>query len=176
MNEIINLLKEKYEGYQFDGTSIKYGEGHLHAFFIQASPGITFETTWEGVRNTIGVYFQSKLESQFEIWNIYLFFLSSERIDRDLKHKIEHDTVSSRKIVLDEFIAAEDYKNILLEQHITNSALIIDVVEPKRIAFAKNKAIATIIDRYNFSAKKRDKDKFLDDALGLLEKSLPNEN
>ena len=39
----------------------------------------------------------------FERWNFYLFYVveNKSKIDRTLKYEIEHDTVSSRKIIID---------------------------------------------------------------------------
>ena len=43
-----------------------------------------------------------KVLDDFERWNFYLFYVVEDKskIDRSLKYKIEHDTVSSRKIII----------------------------------------------------------------------------
>ena len=56
---------------------------------------------WENIRNRIA-YRQSSIEDEFERWNHYLFYLVEEDVmnDINLKYKIEHDTLSSRKILI----------------------------------------------------------------------------
>lgn len=56
---------------------------------------------WQDIRNEIAER-QRMIEDEFERWNHYLFYLAEEDAANDisLKYKIEHDTVSSRKIVI----------------------------------------------------------------------------
>lgn len=56
---------------------------------------------WENIRNRIA-YMQSCIKDEFERWNHYLFYLVEEDVmdDINLKYKIEHDTLSSRKILI----------------------------------------------------------------------------
>lgn len=56
---------------------------------------------WESIRNDIAEK-QRFLTDEFERWNHYLFYLADEEAINDipLKYKIEHDTISSRKIVI----------------------------------------------------------------------------
>ena len=45
---------------------------------------------WNKISNAIAVYFQSVQPDEFSKWNIYLFYLSSEVIKKELKYKIEN--------------------------------------------------------------------------------------
>lgn len=58
--------------------------------------------TWRNYRNDFAVEFQTDDIDEFERWNIYLFYVVDNKnaIDRSLKYEIEHDTISSRKIVV----------------------------------------------------------------------------
>lgn len=58
--------------------------------------------TWRNYRNDFAVEFQTDDIDEFERWNFYLFYVVDNKnaIDRDLKYEIEHDTISSRKIVV----------------------------------------------------------------------------
>ena len=58
--------------------------------------------TWRNYRNDFAVEFQTDDIDEFERWNFYLFYVVDDKnaIDRDLKYEIEHDTISSRKIVV----------------------------------------------------------------------------
>jgi len=56
---------------------------------------------WEELNNTIAIDFQSTLEDEVAIWNLYLIFLVKEKVAIDHKYKIEQDKYSTRKIVED---------------------------------------------------------------------------
>lgn len=58
--------------------------------------------TWRNYRNDFAVEFQTDDIDEFERWNFYLFYVVDNKnaIDRNLKYEIEHDTISSRKIVV----------------------------------------------------------------------------
>lgn len=63
---------------------------------------------WQTIRNEIAER-QLTINDEFERWNHYLFYLAEEDAYNDitLKYKIEHDTISSRKIV----ISAKEYSD-----------------------------------------------------------------
>ena len=62
---------------------------------------------WIDIRDELASEWQMRNLDDFERWNFYLFYVveNKSKIDRSLKFKIEHDTVSSRKIIInrDEF-------------------------------------------------------------------------
>lgn len=64
---------------------------------------------WEAIRNEVANC-QSGVEDEFERWNHYLFYLVEDEVMRDtnLKYKIEHDTISSRKILVSRAEYQED--------------------------------------------------------------------
>lgn len=57
---------------------------------------------WRNYRNDFAIEFQTDDIDEFERWNFYLFYVVDNKnaIDRSLKYEIEHDTISSRKIVV----------------------------------------------------------------------------
>lgn len=172
---IIEILIEKFPQHQFDHYEREYG-GSVNAFFIRCSNGIILDKTWEKIRNMIGVYFQSKLESEFEVWNIYLFYITSD-VSKELKHRIEHDTISSRKIVVDDQndLSDSDYKDYLFEEHITNINLNVNLAGKESLKFSKNKILSSIIDKIDSAKTKKNKEDFFGEALKQIEKSLTNE-
>ena len=74
---------------------------NLYVFSTLLENEIDLEKVWTELTNAIAVYFQSELEKNIEIWNIYLLFLVKEKVSKDLKYKIEQDKYSTRKMVLD---------------------------------------------------------------------------
>lgn len=59
---------------------------------------------WRYIRDLIANE-QKTLDDDFERWNFYLFYRLEGDIDVSLRHLIEHDTISSRKII----VPAEEY-------------------------------------------------------------------
>jgi hypothetical protein len=72
---------------------------------------------WEKLSNHIAFNFQSCIADEFSVWNLYIFFVTSQTIDSALKYKIENDTFSSRKIVIEEDASIEE----IIQEHITNN-------------------------------------------------------
>ena len=56
---------------------------------------------YEEITNFIATDFQSNLVSDFSRWNIYLVFVVSEKVGKDIKYKIENDKYFVRKIVFE---------------------------------------------------------------------------
>jgi len=173
---IIEVLKEHFPEQEFEYEAVNY-EGLIHTFFIRSINEEQLKNTWESIRNMIGVYFQSKLESEFEIWNVYLFFVMHFTISKDLKHKIEHDTLSSRKIVVENHVRMDDsnFKEFLFSENITNGNLIVNISTSENHFFSENKMISTIVDKLDLSIDKKNKDICLGEVLDKLEKSIENE-
>ena len=58
---------------------------------------------WKDIRDELASKWQMGNLDDFERWNFYLFYVveNKSKIDSTLKYEIEHDTVSSRKIIID---------------------------------------------------------------------------
>jgi hypothetical protein len=54
---------------------------------------------WSRISDLIGTEYQTKLETEFSSWNIYLAFFVPNQISNALKYNIENDTFFVRKIV-----------------------------------------------------------------------------
>lgn len=59
---------------------------------------------WRDIRNHIATEYQTADIDDFKRWNFYIFYVvvDKNKIDRSLKYEIEHDTISSRKIVINQ--------------------------------------------------------------------------
>jgi hypothetical protein len=122
-NRIKKLVIDLYPGVELT-LHIETYISKIHTFFVKFPSEASLAKDWENLSNSIAVYYQSQLPDEFEIWNLYLFYITESIADKHLKYKIENDTVSSRKILLsyngevnDEFIAST------VEEHITNKNL-----------------------------------------------------
>lgn len=78
---------------------------------VAVTPVLTEEELsqlWKDFRNLLIHDYQIVDIDEFTRWNFYLFYVVPDKkmIDRSLKYKIEHDTISSRKII----VSASDIK------------------------------------------------------------------
>ncbi len=79
---------------------------------VAMTPKLTQEElaeNWYHFRNRMSHDYQMGDIDEFTRWNFYLFYVVEDKnkIDRNLKYKVEHDTISSRKII----VSAEEAKD-----------------------------------------------------------------
>ncbi|OOV29145.1 hypothetical protein BXU11_04265 [Flavobacterium sp. LM5] len=122
---VINQLKEKYKTCDFhfhlDDVNVK-----LSVFFVLTNSSSLRESeSWKKISEEIALKYQTKLDTVYEKWNLYIIYITNDIAPKELKNQIENDKFSSRKIVEDcygkEF--NDDEANRLIIKHITNSDL-----------------------------------------------------
>lgn len=59
--------------------------------------------SWRDIRNEVMMSWQENITDDFSRWNFYVFYVVDDldKLDGSLRYQIEHDTVSSRKILVD---------------------------------------------------------------------------
>lgn len=75
---------------------------------------------WRHISSLIAADYQSALEDESAIWNIYLCFISSFQVNKKLKYEIENNKFSMRKIVVDGVVINKN-KDII--QYLNNEIL-----------------------------------------------------
>lgn len=80
--------------------------GFAHDVYVVITDRMTPEELqgcWRDIRNEIMTEFQDKLTDDFSRWNVYVFYVVDDlnTLNGSLRYMIEHDTVSSRKILID---------------------------------------------------------------------------
>jgi len=149
---------------------VKEFGGNIHLFFLKFKNEQDLTAKWRKLSNAIAVYFQSKLPDEFGKWNTYLFYMLDRAVLPDLKYKIENDTFSSRKIVVETSLT----EDAIITQHVTNSDLILKAKADSNVApaeFEKNEIIAAALDNKKISGK-RSYTQDAKAALSLIEKTL----
>ena len=75
---------------------------------------------WKDIRNELASKWQMGNLDDFERWNFYLFYVVEDKskVNRSLKYEIEHDTVSSRKIIVDRAEFADGNYEALIASYI----------------------------------------------------------
>ena len=80
-----------------------FGVGSTIDIFVTEPMSVAdLEEEWIMIRDNIAMKYQRSLTDDFERWNFYLFYVVEdiESLRRNLKFKIEHNTLSSRKIII----------------------------------------------------------------------------
>ncbi|RZJ86448.1 MAG: hypothetical protein EOO20_18270 [Chryseobacterium sp.] len=117
--DFLDDIREKFQNFSFEFRELDY-KGKIPVFFIDAITEEHFYNSWTSIVDFIAFEFQSRLEDEFQIWNIYIFFIKPLLISdpvnfNSIKLKIENDTFSSRKIIVDH----NNYDTII-DEHIIN--------------------------------------------------------
>lgn len=121
--QIIQILQELFPDLVVKIRIVHY-VGPIHAFFIKFPSSENLDINWEPLSNAIAVYYQTQLDTEFEIWNLYLFCITDTEIEKSIKYKIENDTVSSRKILITYATdITENFIDQIVTEHITNDNL-----------------------------------------------------
>jgi hypothetical protein len=83
---------------------------------------------WNNVSSAVSMCYQADVndENEFEKWNLYIIYVCSEKVDKELKAQIENNKFSSRKIIADNQTEklTDDIVNDLIIKNITNTDLV----------------------------------------------------
>lgn len=118
-----------------------------HLFVIQLTNVNTLKNVWEILSARIALGFQTGLPNDIEMFNIYLIFLSKERVSREIKYKIEQNKYCCRKLVEDELgevIFTDNYIKMLIDEKIFSIEAI--KISTEESNFLTNKNIESIIN------------------------------
>jgi hypothetical protein len=127
-------IRQKFNTLSFEFRDVIF-KGKIPAFFINVPTKILLKDQWKYVSQFVAANFQSGLDSEFSVWNVYLFFIIPDVISDELKYVIENDTFSSRKIV----IAPHLDIDTIINEHILNSDLDINpTIVKQEVLFAPN--------------------------------------
>lgn len=103
--EIVENIKKNSGNKLFDlvecrvKTENKY---NLYIFTIILDDQKKLEEVWKEICGDIAIYFQTELERDIEIWNIYVLFLVEGNVDSQTRYLIEQNKYSSRKLVIED--------------------------------------------------------------------------
>lgn len=80
--------------------------GFSHDLYIAITAPMSQEElaeSWRDIRNEVMMRWQENITDDFSRWNFYVFYVVDDldKLDGSLRYQIEHDTVSSRKILVD---------------------------------------------------------------------------
>ncbi|WP_026966535.1 ABC-three component system middle component 1 [Algoriphagus terrigena] len=176
-NKAIEILKDLFPGATVEFHRIEYG-GWVTTVFVRFESDELIQLLWEEISNAVALYYQTKIETDFERWNLYLFYLSKQKMEKGLKYRIENDPISSRKIVIEEFNGALDRGKMeeIISNHITNSSLTINTPQPAPSPFVQDQAITAVLNKILADGDDKKKKAIdYDDLLKKIERSFKDE-
>tara|TARA_R110002072_G_scaffold302796_1_gene488831 strand:+ start:20089 stop:20625 length:537 start_codon:yes stop_codon:yes gene_type:complete len=117
--DIIEIYKTEFPEIDCRIRFVDLERGQVHSLFFNLNDESQLAANWEKITNSVAISYQRYLETDFEKWNLYLFFLlpHASSLNIDLKYNIENNTFSSRKVVEDKTTTDEE----LISKHIINS-------------------------------------------------------
>lgn len=147
----------------------------VHVFFFKVEEEADLKKYWERLTSYIAVNYQPQLPEEYDIWNIYLIFITPTKISKSLKYKIENDTFSCRKInKTKEEVTSLSYSEIIDSILIHKDFLKNNEEKHKSFEYrTKNRIIDKAIESANIlgqtNSAKENVDKILNDLYSYFE-------
>ena len=153
IDTLIARFKQEYQDVSLSHRLSEIDKATFHCFFISIKDEEALSENWENFTSWFAAHFQTKLDSEFEKWNLYLFFLVPEKIELSLRYNIENDTYSSRKIVIE---GVQDCDKII-KNHIIISDLGISSSgsDSENESFDKDLDLAKLLFNKSIKGKKK---------------------
>lgn len=140
---IEEIFENDFPETTIENSTVEFEKGRAHCIFVEIPNEKFLLENWKGITNSIALNYQNHLETNFEKWNIYLFFLMSRAIeDLNLKYTIENNTFSSRKIVENASLSVE----ALIKKHVNNELILeADGLRTEPVDFSYNPNIYDVL-------------------------------
>lgn len=100
-SEVIIKSMEKVKGYYYRRLNTLH-DNYAHIFVCEMKDEKDLVENWNNIVNLIAVYVQSEVENLLQRSNFYIWFFCSAEITPAVRKKIEDDTFSSKKYVVEE--------------------------------------------------------------------------
>lgn len=124
---IIEEIKEKsLESYENVSCWINKNNNHnIYVFLVEYDSESLLLEKWITLTGEIADNFQSSLEKDIEIWNVYILFVVENEVKEQNKYLIEQNKYSSRKIVFDNLsIGGDEQKKELIKSKLLNIEIV----------------------------------------------------
>lgn len=143
----IETLNARFENLTASYQELDYN-GKIPVFFVRSKSLVDLTSKWSNLVDAIAFDFQSQLNDEFQIWNIYIFFIKPPDITDILKYnslklKIENDTFSSRKILVEDHDADQVINEHILNQNMNFSP---DCIAEPTVKFEADPLLWSILE------------------------------
>lgn len=114
-NEHITKFKTMYE---LDGIQV-IETNNIMSVFVKTNNS-NLESNWKRINSALSELINEYLDSSFKKWNVYIIYIVTDLVSKELKYKIENNTFFARKIVEDNYSSDFTDENIekLISEHI----------------------------------------------------------
>ena len=175
INKVEKLEADIKQLFQVDDLivgELSFG-GLMPIIFVRFSSLDALAKTWKEFSSFLAAEFMTSIKDEYAKWNFYIFYLSKENIEKQLKYEIENNKFSSRKILIENVNSITEKEiNLLISEHITNDNIQVGVENKQSLKFKKNTSLSKILDKLSLNKKS---DEGLQDALDSIEKIYKNE-
>ena len=124
VEKFVATFKKEFPSATVVVQKLNVGGSQIHSVFVGNLDVEELKNDWVRITNFIAIQYQSNLNTDYERWNLYLFFLlpNGINIPDDLKYTIENNTFFSRKIIEDASLSVE----ALINKHVNNELALED--------------------------------------------------
>ena len=134
INYDLSFLSEEFPDFTFQ-LFRSNPASYINCFVCNVKDESKLLSQWRDVTGVIAGDFQSKLENEFEIWNIYLIFCTSFNISNITKYEIENNRFSMRKLVTSQCLWEYGYD---IKKFINNEILCSDLELSNSFSYSDN--------------------------------------
>lgn len=107
---------------------------------------------WKEIRNEIMMKYQNSLTDDFSRWNFYIFYVvdNLDSLDGSLRYIVEHDTVSSRKILIDTKEIKDDGSiyDIVINKYINYNIIPVNIQSEGIESFERSEDVVELINTF----------------------------
>lgn len=124
-------IKELKTTYELDDLQI-IDLNNIISVLVKTNSNI-LHNNWTKLNSMLSELLDEYLDSSFKKWNVYILYITIDKVSKELKYKIENNTFFARKIVEDSYTFELADENIekLIAEHIDFTGLAINLVQPK---------------------------------------------
>ncbi len=98
INYDLSFLSQEFPDFTFQLFQ-SHPATYINCFVCNVTDESKLLSQWRDVTGVIAGDFQSRLEDEFSVWNIYLIFCTSFEVSNITKYEIENNRFSMRKLV-----------------------------------------------------------------------------
>ncbi|MGF7028982.1 MULTISPECIES: ABC-three component system middle component 1 [Sphingobacterium] len=177
--ENVKSIEKIYPGVKVGLYQVSF-LGTINVFTLLFPTENLLKEQWKDLYSSIAAYFQADLPSsaEFERWNMYIFYVCRESVEKELQYKIENDRFACRKIVLGNYKEEVNDEAVekIISHHITNTDLnITATVQNKSITFKKDEQLTKLISTHKLTTTKKNAETDIQKILTELEEKYNNE-
>lgn len=160
-NEKIKELKTTYE---LDDLQI-IDLNNIISVLVKTNSN-NLQNNWTKINSVFSELLDEYLDSSFKKWNVYILYIATDKVSKELKYKIENNTFFARKILKDSYSLQLSDENIqnLISEYINFTDLKINAPQPTQTKYESNSKIYLELKDVNTISEAR-----IDEMLKSLE-------